>query len=572
MSSRSARFIISICFSMLLVMSSVHAAPGAPGQPQSISGTLEVIHADDFEDVGSHQHAPGEEHLLPDLQYWLQTDTGEKLLLEFETAPPPASSGENVTVTGERNDKSFKVKEMKKNEAAAGGKGGGGGGKPTKPPTTSYIGPRDTIVIAFNFAGEPLTPFTTDQIRINGFTDPGSVAAYYKETSFNQTTLKGKNDGTPADKDGLPGDVTQWFTINQSTSSCNYSQWATAAQTAARNAGWDLTGYEHIVHLFPPQAACNWSGLAMIGGANSWLNGTIAIGTFAHELGHNVSLYHSRTLSCTNGEVSVVVASSCTFAEYGDPFDVMGTSTNKRHFNTRNKGHLAWFPTANVATATSGQTYTLFPLEKPATGLQLLRVPRGREYLYVEARTPFGFDSFAPTDDVVRGALIHTGPDIATNGNSYLLDTAPITPSFLDAALQPGEGFVDTLNGVYIETVSVNGDGSVTVLVRTGYTNAAPVVTAGAIQPMLPGVPHQTSSATATDANKNLGSYRWDWVSCPSTCPPMATSTGALSGGNASVPGPLYTPVTAGTYRLALTVWDTAGAKTTITVDERAGV
>jgi hypothetical protein len=571
MPARPPRVTISVCLALLLIGTSVQAAPGAPGQPQSISGTLEIVHADDFEDVGSHQHAPGEEHLLPDLTYWLNTDAGEQLLLEFEGTPPEATTGESVTVTGERKDKSFKVKEMKRNEAAAGGNGGGKG-KPTKPPTTTYLGARDVIVIAFNFAIEPVSPFTTDEIRAAGFTGPGSVGAYYKETSFGQTTLKGKNDGNPtADEDGLPGDVTQWFTINESITACNYSQWATAAQAAAKDAGWDLTGYEHIVHLFPPQATCNWSGLASVGGTNSWLNGTIAIGTFAHELGHNVTLYHARTLSCTNGEVGVAVGSSCTFEEYGDPFDVMGTSTNKRHFNTRNKGHLGWFPTANVATATSGQTYTLFPLEKPATGFQLLRIPRGREYLYVEARTPFGFDSFAPTDDVVRGALIHSGPDISANGNSYLLDSAPVTPSFVDAALQPGEGFVDTLNGVYIETISVNADGSVTVLVKTGVTNAAPTITAGPTQPMLPGIPHQTNSATAADANKNLSSYRWDWVSCPTACPPMAAS-GSLSGGSASVPGPLYTPTTAGTYRLALTVWDTAGAKTTITVEERAGV
>lgn len=551
------------------------AAPGAPGEPapqSSLTGTLYVDHGDDFDRDGGGAYDPGTDHLLPDLHYILDTGT-EQLLLEFDGNPPPATTGSKVTVTGERRGNSFKVHAMKE-EAAAGGKGGGGGGGRPKPPPPTYIGARDVIVIAFNFTSDPTIPFTTAQIRDAGFTGARSVAAYYKETSFDQTTLKGKLDGTASDPDVLTGDVTNWLTINESTSACNYSKWATAAQSAATAAGWDLSGYEHIVHLFPRQATCQWSGLGQLGGSQSWLNGTIAVGTFAHEIGHNVTLYHARSLSCSNGEVGVVAGGSCTYSEYGDPFDVMGRSSNQRHLNVRNKAHLAWIPTANQTAATSGQTYTLRSMETAGAGIQLLQIPRGRsDYLYIEYRTPFGFDSFAATDDAVTGVMVRSGPSVATNGHSYLLDTDPYTTTFADAALQAGEAFVDPVGGIYVETVSSNPDGTATVLVRTGYANAAPAVSAGGSHtPLLPGVPHVHDGATATDGDKNLASYLWSFASCPGTCPTLASPSGALSGGSASIPAATFVPTDVGTYRLQLTVWDTSGAKTVTYVEERAGL
>jgi hypothetical protein len=591
------------------------AAPGGdPGSPfgappgQLISGHLSIVHGDDFGheeedegDQGGHFHPQGEvpDHILPDMSYWLETDGGEQLLLEFPGFPPQAQPGAYYNVRGERHGQAFHVAEMTE-QAAKGGGSTTGGGKPTKT-STSYVGPRDMIVIPFTFAGNP-TPLqaTTEEIRDRGFINAKSVRTYYEEGSSTTTpgmTFRGKNDGTASDKDGLPGDVTQTFQITGATDKCDYSNWASAARSAATAAGWDLSGYEHIVYLFPQLmkpgtgvdevSVCTWSGLAQIGGTYSWLNGTIALGTWAHELGHNLTLWHSRTLICSNttDQVFVATAASCEYDEYGDPFDVMGNSGNQHHYNARNKGHLGWLPSANIATAVSGQTYTLKPIETATTGLQVLQIPRGREYLYVDFRRPFGsYDAYEPTDDVVNGVLIHSGPGLSTATNSYLIDTTiyptrtvtdlntgerRVVPDFTDAALNVGQGFVDTVGGIYIETLSVNPDGTVTVLVRTGVTNAAPVVTASAgSTPVVPGLPHQVVSATATDVDKNLGQFRWHFVSCPSTCPALVNAEGSASGGSMTIPGPTYVPADVGTYRLALTVWDTAGASTTIYVDE----
>lgn len=604
MPSRAMRIVVSLSLLAVLIGASVaQAAPGDPGSPfdsppgQLISGRLSIVHGDNFDDPDGHTHAevPVADHVLPDLQYWLATDNGEELLLKFEGTPPQATSDGYYTVRGQRDGQAFRVSEMNE-QAAAGGKGGGNGGGKPKPNTPSYVGPRDMIVIPFQFAGAPATPLTqtTEQIRERGFIGPRSVRTYYEEGSSTTTpgmTFKGKNDGTASDKDELAGDVTATFAISGvSTTTCDYTSWATAARSAASAAGWDLTGYEHIVYLHPRllktdgTLVCGYGGLAQIGGTYSWLNGTIALGTWAHELGHNLTLYHSRTLICSQSKdgIFVSVASGCGYEEYGDPFDVMGNAGNNRHYNARNKGHLGWFPASNIATAVSGETYTLWPIETTALGLQVLQIPRGREYLYVDFRRPFGaYDTYGPTDDVVNGALIHSGPALSTNGNSYLIDTAiypttldvttgAVEPDFTDAALQPGEGWVDTVSGVYIETISVNADGTITVLVRTGVTNVAPAVTATSSgSPILSGVSHQVPGASATDVDKNLGQYRWSFVSCPATCPGLANTEGAVSGGSDSIAGPTYVPADKGTYRLALTVWDSAGSATTVFVDER---
>lgn len=611
MPSRAMRLVVSLSMLAVLLGATVaQAAPGDPGSPfetppgQVISGKLSIIHGDDFEDTATHTHEDSSvpDHVLPDMSYWLETDQGEELLLEFDGTPPAVTPEGNYEVRGERHGRAFHVAGMQEQAAKGGGGGPGGGGKPPKGTTNSYVGQRDMIVIPFTFAGNP-TPLssTPEQIRDRGFINPRSVRTYYEETSATTTpglTFRGKNDGTASDKDGLQGDVTETFTITGATDKCDYYGWATAARNKATAAGWDLTGYEHIVYYHPRLTKlegtkevwiCEWSGLAQVGGTYSWLNDTMALGTWAHELGHNLTLWHSRTSICRSGDeaaIFIAVASSCAFDEYGDPFDTMGTSSNQRQYHARNKTHLGWIPLANVGASVSGQTFVLSPIESATTKLQVLQIPRGRDYLYVDYRRPTGqFDAYAATDDAVNGVLIHSGPAIATNGNSYLFDTTiyPSTvdvntqlpePDFSDAALNVGEGFVDPVSGVYIETISVNADGTISVLVRTGVTNTAPVVSAPApATPPLPGLPRQIPAASATDTEKNLGAYRWSFLSCPGTCPPLAgVVEGALSGGSDSIPGPSYVPAEPGTYELQLQVWDTAGALTTSIIRETVGL
>ena len=249
----------------------------------------------------------------------------------------------------------------------------------------------------------------------------------------------------------------------------------------------------------------------------------------------------------------------------------MGDARANHHYNGRNKGHLTWVGPANVVTPVSGQPVTIKPLEAATTDPQVISIARSSSSsLYVELRATSTYDAFAPGDDVVNGVLIHTGPALATNGNSYLVDTSPYTADFTDAALGVGEGFVDPVSGTYIELQSLSS-GSATVLVKTGYAASAPQATSLAGGNAVVGVPQAHPGGSAIDADKDLSSYAWSLTSCPGTCPDITSNkAGQLTKGSATVPGPVYTPTAPGTYVLTLTVRDGTGAVGTATSTDTA--
>jgi hypothetical protein len=74
-------------------------------------------------------------------------------------------------------------------------------------------------------------------------------------------------------------------------------------------------------------------GLDSVGGnpSQARINGDLAIEVTAHELGHNVGLYHSRSMDCG----AEPIGATCTVSEYGDTLDIMGAT--RGHFNAFQK-------------------------------------------------------------------------------------------------------------------------------------------------------------------------------------------------------------------------------------------
>ena len=136
-------------------------------------------------------------------------------------------------------------------------------------------------------------------------------------------------------------------------------------------------------------------------GKYSWLNGSggMSLRVMSHELGHNVGTHHASSMSCTVSGVRVSLAqrSSCTSSEYGDPFTVMGSSSNYQHTNF-SRGNFGWLQAANTQTVTASGDYTLSPVEG-GTGVVALRIQRtSSTYLTLEFRQPSGtFDDFPAT-------------------------------------------------------------------------------------------------------------------------------------------------------------------------------
>jgi hypothetical protein len=183
-----------------------------------------------------------------------------------------------------------------------------------------------------------------------------------------------------------------------------------------------------------------------------------------HEQGHNYGLFHSHSQMCSGGGLS----GSCTFSDYGDLYDAMGSSGYVGHFNASQKTLLGWM-SGRTVDLSSGGTTTLAPVASSATthNAAVVSRPSGRKY-WVEYRQPVGYDSRLPSS-ATDGVLIHasgTGSGSPDSGAS-LIDVRPSDGiSESTSTLRSGETWTSD-DGVTFSVGTVNALGA-TVTVGTG--------------------------------------------------------------------------------------------------------
>ena len=387
--------------------------------------------------------------------YFLKTASG-RFSLHF-TKEPKAKllTGMKVRVKGIRFDDSVVVNEDSLTNVQTDAKTSLTNAEPTAPSSASALsntlGDHKVLVILVNFQDKQTQPFTTDQARDVTF---NTTSNYYRETSYGQTWLT--------------GDVYGWFTIPVSSTNCDTAAIATYAKQAATSAGANLSAYNHYVYGFPQNTGCGFSGRGSVGGnpGEVWINQYFDVNAVGHELGHNLGLFHSRSMDCG----AAVVSGSCTTSEYGDVFDIMGGGASA-HMNLFQKEQLGWVGAGAsplLQTVTSPGTYWVDAYETVGStvkGLKILKstdpVTGKRTWYYVEHRTANGFDSYlsGPNYNVVNGVSVHMGSEV--NGmENYLLDMTPATSSWYDPALLAGQSFSDPDAGLTISTISADSTGA----------------------------------------------------------------------------------------------------------------
>jgi chitodextrinase len=401
------------------------------GSDGTFSGKLVGIHTDDFA------------HGRSTFRYGLATAQGT-LELRFADDAPVIPSASEVTVHGSRNGNTITV--------AAGGIQAAGSTTATAPTT----GVRKVAVILVTFADNATQPYTPAFAQGVAFTNSNSVAAYYSTASWGQLSLS--------------GDVFGWYQIAAKSTSCDYSTWASQANSAAAAAGVDLSGYTNVVYGFPNTSACPWAGLAYMPGSQAWLNGTLGMNLhgMAHELGHSFGTHHANAYYCTENGVRVSLSAStanCTSQEYGDPFSVMGNYSSSSHYEHTNfaRGNLGWLSAASTLDVGKAGTYTLDPIEpSDPAGVQALRIKRDAStYFLLELRQPStSFDTFGTTDPAVNGVMIRIVPSYSTLSQSQLVDATPGTSSYYDAALAVGRSLYDPYSKVTITTTAISSSGA----------------------------------------------------------------------------------------------------------------
>ncbi len=347
---------------------------------------------------------------------------------------------------------------------------------PTKPPPPTFVPISISISGPAPISPDPMPSSvlqlpTVEEVRDEVFSSGKSVNAYFKENSFDQLSLS--------------GDVFGWYTITSSSDSCLSDVWHDEALKSAREAGVNPDAYARKVFMWPYVPSCLFGGWATIGGTEAYINGVYARGgpgiepyfdqgVISHELGHNLGLNHSNSLTCMDGK-SIGSYDSCSNSEYGNSYDVMGRSHSMNHFNAAQKAILGWLPADHIQSVNENGDYSISPLEiAPAANsmpkTQAIRIRKRdtfNDYYYLEFREPLGFDASLP-DGITHGAMINILDEYGIPlyvTQTKLLDLHPETYGDLrDAALSTCTagsnctGFSDTSNGLNITQTGLEED------------------------------------------------------------------------------------------------------------------
>ena len=221
------------------------------------------------------------------------------------------------------------------------------------------------------------------------------------------------------------------------------------------------------------------------GGRNIvWAGKTIDLRMMAHEGGHAEKnwLMHSGSWLCPAGDVpqdltNVYTNPECTWNQYGDTFDIMGSPApccpfESLHFNTNHRDMLEWQQPSNISVVTSSVTTTLTRADIPTPSVQEIRIPvfqeapfresDGQYYYSIEYRAGIGVlvRLRAPYAYALAGS--HT---LLLNGD-YSWDPDPHWSLF--PAVTASNPFSDPYRGISVQLVSSNPTSATVAIVTPG--------------------------------------------------------------------------------------------------------
>ena len=495
-------------------------------QNVELDGELQVV----YEDYENGEHK---------LRHFLKTPFGERFELRLANAQREWRSGLSVRAQGVLLEKSGGVNDPLQGDLVVSDDDSGllllADGATTSASgelaqdLPNATGAQRTLAILVNFQDKPSDkPWTTAQANSLVF---GDASNFFRENSNQQTWLT--------------GDVAGWYTIAVNSTVCDGFAIEQKAKAAAQAAGYVLSNYERFLMIFPQNSACGYSGMGQVGAmpSTSWIHNSLTLRTVAHELGHNLGLYHARAMDCGD----TTLGSSCTTQEYGDTLDIMGYSGTVGHFNGFSKERLGWLSSGNLVNVSSAGSFSLKPSSATSASAKVLKIANGVDssgaprYYYVEYRQPQGFDAQISNRGVIDANNIFNGVTVRqaspSNANSgLLLDLTPGS-NFIDmkdAALTGGRSFSDS--GMTLTTQATDSNQALVTVDFNGGGGSAPTCTRNA--PSVSMTPGQSTWLTAGSSfDYSVTVTNKDSSACAGSS--FSLSAGKPSGWSTSLPGSL---------------------------------
>ena len=272
-------------------------------------------------------------------------------------------------------------------------------------------GNRSTLVVLLNYADRPFEPFSLADVESAVLTAPDSADQFLRESSYGQTWL------TPT--------FLVWQTLPQDVADYEKEP-ARGAGRRARAPGFDGRLPRLLapgLRLREPASAIDAIGIGSINkfyfydpeegsftASVAWIYSPRAF-VFAHELGHNLGLWHASSVSCVPHSLQdpegAGGACASSWSEYGDVDDTMGSGY--RQFSALGKSRLGWIAESRIPIVASSGERLLDQVEIASAGVKGLRIPIARDdfgshaYYWVEYRSGLGaFGGTASGSDVVQ--------------------------------------------------------------------------------------------------------------------------------------------------------------------------
>lgn len=427
-------------------------------QPVTIKGTVTASISDDFQ----HGRAQTRLHV---------SDAAGK---RFELRVAPATDREQLGWVGKRGavaamrfDQYLLVVDKRNVQLAAAGSTTTTTQTTTlSASTTTVQGVQNTLVVMLNFNDKAIECTPADlQSRLFG-SSGNTLDQGYRQSSGGLVSFAGTVAGP--------------FNINyNSTGTCDYNGWATAANAAAQAAGFNPSNYNRVSYAMPRNANCGWLGLGAIGGSQptpSWTQQCTSTGLFSHEIGHNLNFHHAATPT----------------SEYGDSSDPMGGAQLVQS-NGANRVMAGWVSGTRLQDVSVGGSYAISAVESTTpSSPQVLRLVKSdtAEYYYISLRQPSGIDSNLWTS-YQNLVTVHKATGTLP-AYTYLL-----------ATLGAGQSWTDTVNGITVTSQGVSGSNASLSIAFGGATCTRQPPTLTASPASQDGAPGTTLPYALTLQNNN---------------------------------------------------------------------